>query len=97
MSKDIRVIREDCCNIWNNLKNKTQMIDYLIESKQQIADLEAKLAESESVRKGAIEEIKKLHKRINEIVDRDKNIVENLNRQLEDKDKEITQRLVIQE
>lgn len=47
MSKDIRVIREDCCNIWNNLKDKTKMIDYLIESKQQISDLEAKLAESE--------------------------------------------------
>ena len=62
-----------------------------------VDDLEAKLAESESVRKGANEEIKKLHKRINEIVERDKNIVENLNRQLEDKDKEITQRLVIQE
>lgn len=45
MSKDIRVIRKDCCNIWNNLKDKTQMIDYLIESKQQVADLEAKLAE----------------------------------------------------
>ena len=47
MSKDIRVIREDCCTIWNKLKDKTQMIDCLIESKQQIADLEAKLAESE--------------------------------------------------
>ena len=47
MSKDIRVIREECCKIWNRLKDKTKMIDYLIESKQQIADLEAKLIKSE--------------------------------------------------
>ena len=44
MNKDIRVIREECCDIWNNLKDKTKMIDYLIESKQRIADLEVELA-----------------------------------------------------
>ena len=60
-----------------------------VELHQKISDLEAKLAESESVRKGAIGEIKKLHKRINEIVERDKNIVENLNHQLAEKEKEI--------
>ena len=56
MSKDIRFIREECCDIWNNLKDKTKMIDYLIESKQRIAELEAKLAESEK-RIQAYEEI----------------------------------------
>ena len=47
MSKDIRVISQECCDIWNKLKDKTQMIDYLIESKQKVADLEAKLAEKD--------------------------------------------------
>ena len=46
MSKEIQ-IKQECCDIWNNLKDKSKMIDYLIESKQQIADLEAKLAEKE--------------------------------------------------
>ncbi len=46
MSKETQ-IKQECCNIWNKLKDKTKMIDYLIESKQRIADLEAKLAESE--------------------------------------------------
>lgn len=49
MSKETK-IRIECCEIWNNLKDKTKMIDYLIESKKQIADLEAKLAESEECR-----------------------------------------------
>lgn len=48
MSKEIQ-IKQECCDIWNNLKDKSKMIDYLIESKQQIADLEAKLAESEKL------------------------------------------------
>ncbi len=56
---------------------------------QQIADLEAKLAESEIFKKGAYKEINKLHKRINEIVKRDKNIIETLHQQLAEKDKEI--------
>lgn len=43
MSKDIRAIREECCQIWNKLKDKTKMIDYLIESKQRIAELEEQL------------------------------------------------------
>ena len=47
MSKEIQ-IKQECCGIWNNLKDKTKMIDYLIESKQQIADLEAKLAEKDA-------------------------------------------------
>ena len=46
MSKEME-IKQECCNIWNNLKDKTKMIDYLIESKQQIFDLEAKLAAKE--------------------------------------------------
>ena len=46
MSKETQ-IRQECCDIWNKLKDKTKMIDYLIEYKRQIADLEAKLAESE--------------------------------------------------
>ena len=46
MSKELN-IRKECCDIWINLKDKTKMIDYLIESKRQISDLEAKLAESE--------------------------------------------------
>ena len=47
MSKEIQ-IKQECCGIWNNLRGKTKMIDYLIESKQQIADLEAKLAEKDA-------------------------------------------------
>lgn len=43
MSKDIRAIREECCQIWNNLKDKTKMIDYLFESKQRITELEEQL------------------------------------------------------
>ena len=46
-------IRKECCEIWNGLKDKTKMIDYLIESKRTIADLETKLAESEKTEDGA--------------------------------------------
>ena len=46
MSKELDIGKE-CCDIWNKLKDKTKMIDYLIESKKQVADLEAKLAEKE--------------------------------------------------
>ena len=85
MSKDIRVIREECCKIWNGLKDKTQMIDCLIESKQQIADLEAKLAESEV----EIEGRKNLnYLRYKRLERQDKEIKE-LKQQLADKDKEI--------
>lgn len=42
MSKEIQ-IRQECCDIWNGLKDKTKMIDYLIVSKQRIAELEEQL------------------------------------------------------
>lgn len=40
MSKEVDIIRE-CCETWNKLKDKTKMIDILIEYKQQIAELKA--------------------------------------------------------
>ena len=45
MSKETQ-IRQECCDIWNKLKDKTKMIDYLIESKQRIAELEEQLKNS---------------------------------------------------
>ena len=42
MNKETQ-IRQECCDIWNKLKDKTKMIDYLIESKQRIAELEEQL------------------------------------------------------
>ena len=47
MSKEIQ-IKQECCDIWNKLKDKSKMIDYLIVSKRQIAELEAKLAEKDA-------------------------------------------------
>lgn len=44
MSRDID-IRMECCNIWNILKDKSQMINYLVECKKRIAELEQQLAE----------------------------------------------------
>lgn len=46
MSKETQ-IRQECCDIWNKLKDKTKMIDYLIESKRRIAELEEQLNNSE--------------------------------------------------
>lgn len=43
MRKNILTIRKECCDIWNNLKDKTKMIDYLIESKLRISELEEQL------------------------------------------------------
>lgn len=42
MSKETQ-IRQECCDIWNKLKDKTKMIDYLIESKQRISELKEEL------------------------------------------------------
>jgi hypothetical protein len=42
MSKEIQS-RQECCKIWNDLKDKAKMIDYLVESKQRIAELEEQL------------------------------------------------------
>ena len=42
MSKETQ-IGQECCEVWNKLKDKTKMIDYLIESKQRIAELEEQL------------------------------------------------------
>lgn len=57
-------------------------IDVMNEQNQQIADLEAKLAESEVIIKGGKEEIKDLHRKINEIVERDMNCIQQLKHQL---------------
>lgn len=46
MSKETQ-IRQECCDIWNKLKDKTKMIDYLIESKQRIAELEEQLKQKD--------------------------------------------------
>lgn len=77
--------RKDLKKVEFTQKAVIEILGYL----KQLADLEAKLAESESIRKGANEEIKNLHKRINEIVERDKNIVTDLKQQLAEKEKEI--------
>lgn len=45
MSKETQ-IRQECCDVWNKLKDKTKMIDYLIESKQRISELEEQLKDS---------------------------------------------------
>ena len=45
MNKETQ-IRQECCDVWNKLKDKTKMIDYLIESKQRIAELEEQLKNS---------------------------------------------------
>ena len=36
-------IKMEVCETWNNLKDKTKMIDYLIDSKMQIAKLKQQL------------------------------------------------------
>ena len=76
MSEDIRAIRDECCQIWNKLKDKTQMIDYLVESKQQ-------LAESEEKYKKAYQE-GLLQKQFDKDME-----IEQLKQQLAEKDKEI--------
>ncbi len=54
---------------------------------KELADLEAKLAESKVIIKGGKEEIKDLHRKINEIVERDMNCIQQLKQQLADTDK----------
>ena len=92
MSKDIRVISGECCDIWNNLKDKTQMIDYLIESKKQVADLEAKLAEKQKLLEDSIDvhetEEKDIYKLRYELAGADETI-QQLKQQLVEKDEEI--------
>lgn len=84
MSKELDVGKE-CCDIWNKLKDKTKMIDYLIESKKQIADLEAKLVEY----KEQIEIVEKQHcELLKTIFDGHKKNFE-LKQQLAEKEKEI--------
>lgn len=46
MSKEID-IREECCDIYNNLKDKTKIIDYLYIAKVQVAELQKQLEEKE--------------------------------------------------
>lgn len=71
------------------------ILEELKKLQEENADLETKLAESEKnvkveemLKNYGKEEIKKLHKRINEIVERDKNIVMELKQQLAEKDEE---------
>ena len=40
-------IKMEVCEIWNNLKDKTKIIEYLIDSKMQIAELQKQLEEKE--------------------------------------------------
>lgn len=49
MNKDIRDFSEECCKLWNDLKDdeKHKMIDYLIDGKMQLAELKAKVKEFE--------------------------------------------------
>jgi cell division protein FtsL len=54
-----------------------------------VSNLEAKLAESEVIIKGGKEEIKDLHRKINEIVERDMNCIQQLKQQITEKDKQI--------
>lgn len=42
MGKEINIVYE-CCEIWNNLKDKSQIVNYLIDCKQQIFELEQKI------------------------------------------------------
>ena len=56
--------------------------------KQQLAESEKNVQIEEMLKNYGKEEIKKLHKRIDEIVERDKNIVTELNQQLADKDQD---------
>lgn len=87
----------ESCEFYNHNECPVVYVNGLLEERDKtIADLEAKLAESEKnvqveemLKNYGKEEIKKLHKRINEIVERDKNIVENLNQQLAEKDSTI--------
>ena len=85
MSKEIQ-IKQECCGIWNNLKDKTKMIDYLIESKQQIADLEAKLAEKDAeLEKWSTQYARAYVNRQNDLIAKNNQ----LKQQLEEKEKEI--------
>ena len=95
MSKEME-IKQECCNIWNNLKDKTSMIDCLIESKQQIADLEAKLAEKERdfdllmlSKNEEINEWIAVRDDKNKVIDRQTDKIQELKKRLAEKDKEI--------
>lgn len=46
MSKEID-IREECCGIYNNLKDKTKIIDYLYIAKVQVAELQKQLLDTQ--------------------------------------------------
>lgn len=46
MSKEIGIL-EECCDIYNNLKDKTKIIDYLFMAKVKIAELKQQLAEKD--------------------------------------------------
>ena len=85
MSKELN-IRKECCDIWNNLKDKTKMIDYLIESKRQISDLETKLAE----RDAEIEKVEKTYMKQRDYYTKEFNeVIDNLKQQLAEKDQSI--------
>ena len=46
MSKEIDT-KIECCEIWNSLKDKTKMIDFLINAKTEIDQLKQQLAEKD--------------------------------------------------
>ncbi len=48
-------IRIECCDIYNNLKDKSEMIDYLYIAKIQIAELKQQLEEKEKSIQGLLE------------------------------------------
>lgn len=48
MDKEIN-IREECCDIYNKLKDKTEIIDYLYIAKIQIIELQKQLEEKEKL------------------------------------------------
>ena len=85
MSKEIQ-IKQECCDIWNKLKDKSKMIDYLIVSKQQITELEAKLTKKDAeLEKWSTQYAKAYVNRQNALIAEK---VE-LQQQLEEKEKEI--------
>lgn len=47
MSKEIDT-KIECCEIWNSLKDKTKMIDFLINAKTEIDQLKQQLAEKDT-------------------------------------------------
>lgn len=63
MSKETE-IRIECCDIYNNLKDKSEIIDYLYIAKTQIAELQQQLKEKELL----VETLKELRKQDNIII-----------------------------